>query len=173
MNQLKLCLILLTIWTISAESNTSSNLTTWCANFNESTGNITWNAVYKDLFSPDSSVPNVYKFVEMGNSNNYKFDNAYHMNEMTPTGVWGKKWDQNSTVDPQITNITTNTGKTSFESKVPKSDVNRKNVDNGALNFTVTYGMVTEGNTTTKVMRWNGMYDGMGGPWVNDKNETI
>lgn len=104
----------------------------------------------------------------MGNSHNYNFDNLYHMNEMTPTSVWGKKWDQNSTVDPQITNITGNTGKTSFESKVPQDDPNRKNVDNGALNFTVTYGMVTEGNMTRKVMRWNGMYDGKGGPWVND-----
>jgi hypothetical protein len=33
--------------------------------------------------------------------------------------------------------------------------------------------MVTMDNMTKKVMRWNGMYDGKGGPWVNDKGETI
>jgi hypothetical protein len=95
------------------------------------------------------------------------------MNEMSPNGVWGKKWNKNTTVDPQITNITKNVGKTSFESKITSDDPNRKNVDNGALNFTVTYGMVTMENMTKKVMRWNGMYDGKGGPWINDKNVTI
>jgi len=174
MNQLKLCLILLTIWTISAESNTSSNLTTWCAAFKEDTANVTWTGVYKDLFSPDDDTPNVYKFVDMGNSFNYANDGLYHLNEMSPNGVWGKKWDKNTTVDPQITNISKNVGKTSFESKIPMDSPNRNNTDNGALNFTLTYGMVTlEGMNATKVLRWNGFYDGKGGPWINNENKTV
>jgi hypothetical protein len=100
-------------------------LSTWCADFKAETGNFTWSGVYKDLFSPDSSTPNVYKFVELGNSFNYDNDNVYHMNEMTPYSVWGKKWNKNTTIDPQITNITKAEGKTSFESKLTPEDPNR------------------------------------------------
>lgn len=75
----------------------------WCKLFvadNGTHASNPWKGVYMDLFSPDSSQPDVYKFVEDGNSFNYGNDGMYHINEMSPKGTWGKKWDNTTTVDP-------------------------------------------------------------------------
>lgn len=46
----------------------------------------------------------------------------------------------------------------------------RRYAEAGALNFTLTLG---SGAGTAPLIRWNGLYNGKGGPWIDDANKVV
>ena len=49
----------------------------------------------------------------------------------------------------------------------------RTYVDNGALDFTLTFGTVTITGVTTRVIKFNGLYNGAGGAWKDASGNDI
>merc|ERR1719401_1628692 len=83
----------------------------------------------------------------------------------TGSEKWGKKFNPDGSVNPQLeATDKPSQRKTNFVSKIPSDapEELKKQVDNGALTFTVVMG-TSQGK---KVLKFNGLYDGKGGPFL-------
>jgi len=117
-----------------------------------------WVGEYKDLFSPDDKNPDSRRFID-------EIDGALSISADTGTEKWGKKFEPEGTVNPVLAETEKPCErKTNFESKIPADapEEVKTQVANGALSFTVTLGTALG----KKVLKWPGLYDGKGGPFM-------
>eukprot|EP00518_Triparma_eleuthera_P012326 CAMPEP_0182467636 /NCGR_PEP_ID=MMETSP1319-20130603/14287_1 /TAXON_ID=172717 /ORGANISM="Bolidomonas pacifica, Strain RCC208" /LENGTH=144 /DNA_ID=CAMNT_0024667743 /DNA_START=29 /DNA_END=463 /DNA_ORIENTATION=+ len=124
-----------------------------------------WTGIYVDKFSPDDqNCPESLRYIDVRNGEL----------EISASGtgdgceeVWGRRFNGSDTVNPIIHPEASklSLGKTSFISKVGEEDAMYEYAQKGALNFTLTVGHVDDG---TKVIMWNSVYDGEGGPMPPD-----
>mmetsp|Transcript_9047 Transcript_9047/g.17038 ORF Transcript_9047/g.17038 Transcript_9047/m.17038 type:complete len:161 (-) Transcript_9047:79-561(-) len=131
------------------------------ADFKPTEGEISdadWCGSLKDLFSPDDKNPDSRRFIDMIDGN---------MSVSADTGgeQWGKKFNPEGTVNPTLTATDVpNARKTNFASKIPADapEELKKQVAEGALTFTLVMGT----SMGKKVLKFNGLYDGKGGPFL-------
>ncbi|KAK3268492.1 hypothetical protein CYMTET_23011 [Cymbomonas tetramitiformis] len=144
----------------------------YCAAFEPNATNL-WTGTLKDLFSPDDACPLSTRFIDGAIATTLHIS-ASHTG-VTCSESWGKRFFPNGTVDPVIYDMLPDLvhAKVSFESKVPKDAPQRKFVDAGALDFSLTLGKVTFGSVERAVIKWNGMYDGKGGPWLDGNGKEF
>jgi hypothetical protein len=142
------------------------SLNEYCAAFVADSGPLradAWEGTFEDLFSPDDKNPASRRFVDLRRA---KMSGRWELEISADTGTerWGRRFFVNTTVNPCLiaTEISAQR-KTSFLSKIPTNAAVYPDALNGALNFTVTIGRVNG----KRVFRWNGLYDGKGGPWEN------
>ena len=147
--------------------NSTGTLSTkgqYCAAFKESPEQ-SWEGVYVDLFSPDDKNPASRRFIDLRRA---KGGGQFELEISADTGteLWGRRFHPNGTINPVLEQTTDGSSaqrKTSFLSKIPTDSPLYPYALNGALNFTVTNGHVRG----ERVLRWNGLYNGKGGPWNN------
>lgn len=145
-----------------------------CKSFRPSTSNCDWTNVWQDLFSPDDQ-PNATctnlprRFIYESQ------DGDMHMAGLTCCkGEWGKLFNPASITDPHLTTRDQCSGSVDFASKVPSDAPVQKYVKQGALKFTMTYGTATNADGSSHpVIKFNGMYDGNGGPWMGDDGHEV
>mmetsp|Transcript_18513 Transcript_18513/g.34344 ORF Transcript_18513/g.34344 Transcript_18513/m.34344 type:complete len:169 (+) Transcript_18513:105-611(+) len=127
-----------------------------------------WTGVYVDKFSPDDQdCSESLRYIDIRNGEL----------EISASGtgdgckeVWGRRFNSSDSVNPIIYPEEEGVhglgmGKTSFITKVGEEDAMYEYAQKGALNFTLTAGHVDNG---TKVIMWNSVYDGEGGPMPPD-----
>ena len=142
------------------------SLNEYCAAFVADSGPLradAWEGTFEDLFSPDDKNPASRRFVDLRRA---KAVGRWELEISADTGAerWGRRFFLNTTVNPCLVATEDSAQrKTSFLSKIPTDAAVYPDALNGALNFTVTIGRV-DGK---RVFRWNGLYDGKGGPWEN------
>lgn len=117
-----------------------------------------WTGVYIDLFSPDDKNPASRRFVDLDAASG-----ELQVSADTGGEQWGRRFDPNTEVNPILatTGYSPAARTTSFISKVPLDAPVRAEAEAGALNFTLTLGMACG----KKVIKWNGLYNGQGGPF--------
>merc|ERR1711924_463233 len=134
----------------------------YAASFTPIEGEVTladWCGELKDLFSPDDTNPDSLRFIDELEKG------VLSISADTGGEKWGRKFDPDGTVNPTLDETAEPSARqTNFESKIP-ADVPEElkaQVANGALTFTVTMGM----SNGKKVLKWNGLYNGKGGPFL-------
>ena len=132
------------------------------ASLNETSGS--WEGTLIDLFSPDDINPSSRRFIDFHN-------NELEVSASTGTEKWGRRFYPDSSINPvllqpsgKIPSSSNNVRTVSFISKISSRDtpIQRGYAEHGALNFTLTMGTVLG----RRMLRFNGLYDGSGGPWV-------
>jgi len=116
-----------------------------------------WVGALRDLFSPDDKNPDSRRYVDI-------IDGVLSISADTGSEKWGKKFNPNESVNPVLAETgIKNARLTNFESKVPNEapEEFKEQVKNGALAFTVTMGKFND----KRVLKWNGPYNGKGGPF--------
>merc|ERR1712166_814621 len=134
-----------------------------CKHFVAHTGGCTqadWTGVFRDWFSPDDTCPLSTRYIDLT-------DGKLHVSASnTDNGcdsTWGRRFDPTTTVDPIITLEGSGcTATVSFRSKIPTNSPMYSLAQNGALDFTLTLSRSERGSRP--LIKWNGMYNGKGGP---------
>ena len=151
----------------SVRSSTRSNITkeACCQDFVPFTFSASteeWTGTLIDLFSPDDTNPASKRFVDFRN-------NELEVSASTGAEKWGRRFHPETNVNPVLeapskaSSFSVRT--VSFLSKIQRGDPLSKYAELGALNFTLTMGT----SFGKRVLRFNGLYDGRGGPWVDGK----
>eukprot|EP00930_Biecheleria_cincta_P073837 TRINITY_DN61115_c0_g1_i1.p1 TRINITY_DN61115_c0_g1~~TRINITY_DN61115_c0_g1_i1.p1 ORF type:complete len:207 (+),score=20.39 TRINITY_DN61115_c0_g1_i1:220-840(+) len=157
----------------SSYSPPTGDKASYCANFKESSDcSLTgWLASWTDLFSPDDQphgkcqhLP--LRYIDSESSRTMSFSGKTVCGD-----TWGKRFNASTPVHPVLTVDATDAcrGKVDFSSKVPADAPAQEYVRNGALQFTIIQGRVNG----TRVLKFNGLYDGRGGPWLNDEGKHV
>ena len=118
-----------------------------------------WCGTLKDLFSPDDTNPDSRRFIDQ-----LEFG-VLSISADTGGEKWGRKFDPTTSINPTLTEAgESNQKNVNFESKIPADapEELKAQVANGALRFTVTMGW----SLGKKVLKWNGVYNGQGGPFL-------
>ena len=125
----------------------------------------TWEGTWVDMFSPDDKNPASRRFIDLRRPG-AGAPLELEISADTGTERWGRRFFPNTTVNPTL-KFTSDPAQrtTSFLSKIPKGSPLYADARNGALDFTVTNGHVNG----KQVLMWNGLYDGVGGPWNNGR----
>jgi len=143
-----------------------------------------WLGVFSDLFSPDDKAcPHSLRYIDMDWRKTKKLavysKQGVHVSA-SGTGTdctekWGKRFNRTTEVDPIISPTSDNPckGTVSFLTKVPHDAPARKYAEAGALNFTLTLGCIGDTSCERPVIKWNGMYNGKGGPWPNSQGNGV
>lgn len=157
---------------LETASVSEPSLKEYCAYFRTNATNL-WTGTLKDLFSPDDTCPQSTRFIDGAIATQLHIS-ASHTGP-TCSESWGKRFFPSGTVDPVIYDMLPDhvNAKVSFESKIPKDAPERKYVDAGALDFSLQLGEVTVDGVRSAVIKWNGMYDGKGGPWLDGTGKEI
>lgn len=118
-----------------------------------------WCGAFKDLFSPDDTNPDSRRFIDEIEPG------VLSISADTGAEKWGRKFDPTTSTNPTLTETGEACSRmTNFESKIPADapEELKAQVANGALTFTVTMGQ----SLGKKVLKWNGPYNGEGGPFL-------
>ena len=137
----------------------------YCAAFTVSSAPYpeTWVGTWVDMFSPDDKNPASRRFIDLRGAE-AGAPLELEISADTGTERWGRRFFPNTTVNPTLKIMSDPARRTtSFLSKIPEGSTLYPDAQNGALNFTVTNGHVNG----KQVLMWNGLYDGVGGPWNN------
>ena len=136
-----------------------------------------WVGLFRDIFSPDDQgCPHSLRYID------FNYETKQLQVSASGTGsdckqTWGRRFNHTTPVNPIVAVSPRDQcqGEISFLSKVPKDAPVRPFAELGALNFTLSLGC--NGTQTcegpTQVIRWNGMYNGKGGPWLDGKGAVV
>lgn len=135
-----------------------------CQHFLPASLNQSWEGTLVDLFSPDDINPSSRRFIDFRN-------NELEVSASTGTEKWGRRFYPDSSINPvllqplgKISPSSNDVRTVSFLSKISSRDtpIQRGFAEHGALNFTLTMGTVFG----RRMLRFNGLYNGKGGPWL-------
>ena len=118
-----------------------------------------WEGVLRDLFSPDDTCPNSTRYIDF---HDWELEISGSDTDLNCNSTWGRRYNETTTVNPTLEVVPGESPcvrTTSFASKVPEGDPLYAEAQAGALNFTLKLGM----SVGSKVVMFNGVYDGQGG----------
>ena len=118
-----------------------------------------WCGELKDLFSPGDVNPDARRFIDEIEPG------VLSISADTGGEKWGRKFDPEGVTNPTLADTENACARqTNFETKIPTDAPAelKEQAANGALSFTVTMGH----SNGKKVLKWNGLYDGKGGPFL-------